>query len=231
MGLLNNAIPFSLIVWGQQHIASGVASILNAATPLFTVLLAHVLTDDERLNAGKLAGVLIGFAGVAVLLGPQALWGGGVQLGAQLLCLLGALSFALAGIFGRRFHAMGVTPLATATGQLTASSVVMLPLALWIDRPWELAVPGAPVVVAVLALAVLSTALAYVLYFRLLASAGATNLLLVTLLIPVGAVALGVALLHEPLLPQHALGMGLIGLGLLCIDGRAGRRAAWRSGR
>ena len=135
MGLLNNVIPFSLIVWGQQHIASGVAAVLNASTPLFTVLLAHVLTDDERLTEGKLAGVLIGFHGVAVMIGADVLGDLGAQGMAQILCLLGALSYALAGVFGRTFRATGISPVGTATGQLIASSAMMLPLAMVVDRP------------------------------------------------------------------------------------------------
>ncbi|NJM92432.1 MAG: DMT family transporter, partial [Rhodospirillaceae bacterium] len=130
MGLLNNAIPFSLIVWGQTHIASGLASILNATTPLFTVLVAHVLTADERLSKGRIVGVLLGLGGVVALIGPQALTGLGKDVVAQLAVLGAALSYAFASIFGRRFKRMGVSPLATATGQLTASSTLMLPVAL-----------------------------------------------------------------------------------------------------
>jgi len=171
MGLMNNALPFSLIVWGQQHIASGVASILNAATPLFTVLLAHVLTRDERMTGGKIAGVLIGFAGVAVMIGAGALRDLGVHVAAQVMCLAAAMSYALAGIYGRRFRAMGVSAMGTATGQLIASSLILLPLMLIIDRPWTLPAPGLAATGALIGLATLSTALAYTLYFRILATA------------------------------------------------------------
>ena len=215
MGLLNNALPFTLIVWGQSHITSGVAAILNASTPLFTVLFAHWLTA-ERLTVGRLAGVLLGLGGVAVMVGG----GLGGQRGAELACLAAAISYALAGLYGRRFRTLGVPPLATAAGQVAASSLVLVPLALVVDRPWTLAAPGVAPIAALLGVALLSTALAYVVYFRLLASAGATNLLLVTLLIPVTAILLGVALLGEALLPRHLGGMALIGLGLAAIDGR-----------
>ncbi len=229
MGLLNNAIPFSLIAWGQTHIASGVASILNAATPLFTVVLAHVLTSDERMTGGRLAGVAIGFAGVAVMIGPDALADLGVHLLAQLMCLAGALSYAFAGIYGRRFHAMGVPPLATATGQVVASSLILLPLALVVDRPWTLPPPSLATLGALVGVAAISTALAYVLYFRILATAGATNLLLVTFLIPVSAILLGTLFLGEVLLPRHLAGMALIGAGLAAIDGRPWRATmSWR---
>ena len=223
MGLMNNALPFSLIVWGQQHIASGVASILNAATPLFTVLLAHVLTRDERMTGGKITGVLIGLAGVAVMIGVGALRDLSVHVAAQLMCLMAAVSYALAGIFGRRFRGMGVSPMATATGQVIASSLILLPLALIVDRPWGLAPPGIAAIGALIGVATLSTALAYTLYFRILATAGATNLLLVTFLVPASATLLGTLILGEVLLVRHMMGMALIGAGLAAIDGRPWR--------
>jgi len=220
MGLLNNVIPFSLIAWGMTHIASGLASILNATTPLFTVLLAHALTRDERLTRPRLAGVLIGFAGVVVLIGPEALHGLGRDVLAQIAILGAACSYGFAGIFGRRFKRMGIPPLATATGQVTASSMLLLPLALFVDRPWALAMPAATVWAAVIGLALLSTALAYVLFFRILAKAGAVNLSLVTFLIPPSAILLGAIVLHESLHATDLLGMALIGCGLIAIDGR-----------
>ncbi|MCA3304420.1 MAG: DMT family transporter [Roseomonas sp.] len=227
MGLLNNAIPFALFVWGQHHIASGLAAILNATTPLFTVLVAHFLTRDEKLSAGKMAGVVLGLLGVILMLGTELLSGLGTGLLAQLACLAAALSYAFAGVFGRRFKRMGVPPLATATGQVTASSLLILPMALVIDQPWLLALPSAHTLAALLGIGVLSTALAYILYFRILAAAGATNLLLVTFLIPISAILLGAFLLDERLDAKHFVGMAMIGLGLALIDGRilAGLRA------
>ncbi len=221
MGVLNNAIPFTLIVWGQTHIASGVASILNASTPLFTVLLAHALTRDERLTPGRIAGVVTGFLGVAVMMGGAALGGAGMAVAAQAACVLAAVSYACASLWGRRFAALGVPPLATAAGQLTASSLILAPLALLVDRPWSLPAPGAAALASLVGVAVLSTALAYVIFFRILARAGATNLSLVTFLIPVSAILLGVGVLGETLLPRHLAGMALIGIGLAAIDGRA----------
>ncbi len=223
MGLLNNVIPFSLIVWGQQYIASGVASILNASTPLFTVILAHVLTSDERMTGGKFAGVLIGFAGVGVMIGSAVLRDLGVHVAAQLTCLAGALSYAFAGIYGRRFRAMDISPLSAATGQVVASSLILLPLMMVADRPWTLPTPSLAAIGALIGVATLSTALAYVLYFRILATAGATNLVLVTFLIPVSAIFLGTLFLGEVLLPRHVAGMALIGIGLAAIDGRPGK--------
>jgi drug/metabolite transporter (DMT)-like permease len=220
MGLLNNAIPFSLIVWGQTHIASGLASILNATTPLFTVLVAHVLTADERLSTNRAAGILIGLAGVIVLIGPQALAGLGEDVLAQLAILGAALSYGFAAIFGRRFKRMGLPPLATAAGQVTASSLMLLPVALLIDRPWSLSAPGLPVWGAIPGLALFSTAFAYVVFFRILASAGAVNLSLVTFLIPISAIVLGALILGERMAATDFVGLALIGLGLAAIDGR-----------
>ncbi len=225
MGLLNNVVPFLLIVWGQTQIASGLAAILNATTPLFTVLVAHGLTADERMTGNKLAGVLIGFAGVVVMVGSSAFSGAESHLTAQIAVLAAALSYACAGVFGRRFSRLGVPPLATAAGQVTASTLLLWPVALVVDRPWTLAMPGASVWAAVLGIAILSTALGYLLYFRLLASAGATNLLLVTFLIPVSAILLGAFVLGERLDLRHYAGMALIGCGLAAIDGRLLRRA------
>lgn len=230
MGLLNNVIPFSLIAWGMIHIASGLASILNATTPLFTVLLAHALTGDERLTRARLAGVLTGLAGVVVLIGPEALQGLGGDVLAQIAVLGAACSYGFAGIFGRRFRRMGIPPLATATGQVTASSILLLPMTLYMDRPWTLAMPGVTVWAAIVGLALLSTALAYVLFFRILAGAGAVNLSLVTFLIPVSAILMGITVLGETLHATDFLGMILIGCGLIAIDGRlpallAARRA------
>lgn len=229
MGLLNNVIPFSLIAWGMTHIASGLASILNATTPLFTVLLAHALTGDERLTRARLAGVLIGLAGAAVLIGPEALRGLGEDVLAQIAVLGAACSYSFAGIFGRRFKRMGIPPLATATGQVTASSILLLPLALFIDRPWTLAMPGVTVWAAIIGLAVVSTALAYALFFRILAGAGAVNLSLVTFLIPVSAILMGVVVLGETLHATDFVGMALIGCGLIAIDGRLPAR--WQARR
>ena len=233
MGALNNAIPFSLIVWGQTAITGGLASIINATTPIFTVLLAHAFTRDEKLSPGRLAGVLLGLAGVAAMIGPEiepgALSGLGGQVWGQVAVVGAALMYACAGVFARRFAAQ--PPLVVATGQLICSSLLILPLALAIDRPWELAPPGAATWGALLGLALPGTALAYIIYFRILATAGATNLLLVTLLVPVSAVLLGMAILGERLDPHHLAGMALIGLGLASIDGRPAAAFAARFGR
>ena len=220
MSFLNNVVPFSLIVWGQQHIASGVASILNATTPLFTMLVAHWFTTDEKINPRRLLGVLTGMGGVGLMMGLDSMESSGFHLLGQSAILLAAFSYGLAGVYGKRFAQLEIPPLATATGQLCASSMILLPLTLWIDQPWTMAMPSIEGMGSLLGIALLSTALAYVIYFRLLKTAGATNLLLVTLLIPVSAIILGVFLLDESLEPQHLSGMAVISLGLLIMDGR-----------
>jgi drug/metabolite transporter (DMT)-like permease len=217
MGVLNNLLPFSLIFWGQLEIAGGLASILIATTPLFTVSLAHFLTRDERSTPSRLAGLLLGVAGIVVMIGPEALRGLGLDLLAQLAVLGAALSYAFAGIYGRRFR--GQPPLVTAAGQVSASTLMMLPVAL-LHAPWDGPLPGATTWAAIFGIAILGTALAYILYFRILASAGATNLLLVTFLIPVSALVLGIGVLGERMAPGHLAGMALIALGLAAIDGR-----------
>ncbi len=230
MGFLNNLVPFSLIVWGQTHIASGLASILNATAPFFTVFVAHFLTSDEPMTGSRLLGVLVGFVGVVAMIGPELLDGIGTNALAQLAVLAAALSYAISGVLGRRFKRLGVPPLLSATGQVSASAVMLAPIALIVDQPWRLPMPGPETWAAVIGLAGLSTALAYILYFRILATAGATNLLLVTFLVPVSAILLGAAFLAERLDPEHILGMAMIGVGLAAIDGRLAKRLARRSG-
>ena len=218
MGALNNLIPFSLIVWGQTEITSGLASILNATTPLFAVLVAHILTSDEKLTSSRLAGVLIGFAGTVLMLGPAALTGLGVELLAQLAILTAALTYSFASIYGRRFK--GLPPMVIACGQVTCSTILLIPIVLLIDRPFDLPPPGLATWSALLGIGIVSTALAYILYFKILALAGATNLMLVTFLIPVSAMLLGVLFLSETVTSLQLAGMALIGTGLACIDGR-----------
>lgn len=220
MGFLNNAVPFTLIVWGETHIGVGLASVLNATTPLCTALVAHGLTEDEKLSTSRIIGLVTGFLGVTVMIGPDMLSGLHATALSQFAILGAALSYACAGVFGRRFRRIGVTPMATATGQVTASTILLAPVALIVDRPWVLPFPPGYTLAAIIALALVSTALAYVIYFRILAVAGATNLLLVTMLIPVTAILLGVLVLSERLQAYQLLGMLVIASGLVIMDGR-----------
>jgi drug/metabolite transporter (DMT)-like permease len=222
MGVLNNVVPFTLIVFGETRISSGLASILNATTPIFTVLAADRLTTTERLTLAKGIGVACGFVGVAVLIGPAALRNlGGGDLVGEAACLLAALSYAFAAIFGRRFR--DIPPLKVATGQITAGTAVLIPLSLIVDRPWTLAPPSEAAWLSLVTIALLCTAVAYTMYFRILATAGATNLLLVAFLLPISALLLGAAFLDETVSLRALAGMALIGLGLAAIDGRMPR--------
>ncbi len=224
LGLGNNALPFALIAWGQTHLAAGLASILNAATPVFAVLVAHVFTAEEKLNRFKIIGTAAGMAGVAWVIGPDLLWGRSkVNVWAEGAVLLAALSYAVSAVFARRVRVLGLGPIDVATGQATAGAIYLVPLALLLDRPWSLPAPSVAVVASVFAIAALCTALAYVVYFRILSGAGATNVLLVTLLAPATSVVLGALFLHERLLERQFLGFGLIAVGLAFIDGRLHR--------
>lgn len=220
IGALNNVIPWSLSVWAQQSLTSSLAAIINAATPLFSVLLAPFFLADERLRANRLAGVVVGFAGVAVLIGPGALGHGAGGVLPELALLSATVAYAFGGIVGRSYARLGLTPLQAAHGQLAASSVMIAPLALIVEQPWTLPLPTLPQIACVLALGVMSTAVAFILFFRILARAGATNALLVTLLVPVTAFLVGAAFLGEKLEPRNFAGLGFIAVGLGLIDGR-----------
>lgn len=220
MGLLNNVVPFSLLSWGQIHITSSLASILNAFTPVFTVLLAHFLTHDEKMTVSKVVGIGLGFCGVVLMIGSSALEGVSFALLGMLACLGAALSYAVAVIYGKRFRQLGVEPMTVATGQVCVSALMMVPVVVVVDRPWTLEVPPIDVVASVVMLGVFSTALAYILFFRILSSGGATNLSLVTLLIPASAMLLGVGILGEQLQGYDLVGLGMIVSGLICMDGR-----------
>lgn len=224
MGMLNNVIPFSLIVWGQTQIPSGLASIFNATTPLFTVVIAGLILSDERLTPAKLAGAVVGLIGTAYMIGPSTLSSLGGDALAQLAIIGSSISYGFASVFGRRFKSMGLAPITTAAGQVTASTVILVPFVLLIDEPFQLPMPGLEIWASLLALAVFSAALAYILYFKILSVAGATNLTLVTFLIPISAILLGYMVLGERLEPSHYIGMAIIGLSLSIIDGRLWKR-------
>ncbi len=222
LAILNNVIPFSLIFAGQTALGAGLASVLNATTPFWTVLLANALTADEKLTWNKVAGILLGIAGTAVMIGPGLVAGIGGPVWAKLALVGASVSYAFALILARRFR--GVPPTVVATAQLTASTVVMIPVVLVTVGTTGLFSASAPVWAAVFGLALLSTAVAYILYFNLVASAGATNASLVTLVVPASAILLGIAFLGESLEAYEMAGIALIALGLVTIDGRLLRR-------
>jgi len=221
LGLLNCSLPFVLIAWAELRIASGLASILNATTPIFMVAVAHWGTDDEKLSAGKAIGIVLGILGVIVLVGPGVLSGGGAIWG-ELAVITASCSYGFGGVYSRRFRDM--SPLQAATGQMTGATVLLIPLSLLIDRPWTLPVPHLNVWAAWLAIALVNTALAYVLYYRMIANVGATYISLVTLLIPPIALLLGAAFLGESVSLQALAGMAIIALGLAATDERLLKR-------
>jgi drug/metabolite transporter (DMT)-like permease len=228
LALLNNVIPFALFGWAQQHIASGLASILNATTPIWGVVVAHIATSDERMTPAKLIGVVIGFVGVATMIGPDLLASGDSLL-PQLACIAASLCYALAGVWARRFKPMGLKPLKVATAQLLVGALIMTPVSLTVSQPW---IGGSPSLAALGAIAVLAlacTALGYVLYFRLIDSAGATNATLVTLLVPPFAILLGALFLGEVLTGGQFMGFAFTALGLAVIDGRLFRAVRRRA--
>lgn len=222
MGALNNLIPFGLIFYGQIEIGAGLAAVINGMSPFWSALIARGV-GVETLPPAKIAGVLVGFTGLAVMIGPAALAGFDASLIAQLAVVGATISYGCAAVFGRRFR--GQPPMVTATGQLTGSTALILPFALLIDAPWTLPTPSTAAISATIALALVSTAWAYILFFRILASAGATNVLLVTLLVPVSAMLLGVAFLGEAITSRELAGIAAIAIGIALIDGRVVDRA------
>jgi drug/metabolite transporter (DMT)-like permease len=217
LGLLNTSIPFVLIAWGETRITSGMASILNATTPIFMVAVAHWGTDDEKLSLGKIAGIVLGIMGVMVLVGPEAFRGAGYLWGA--LAVVGAsCAYGFGGVYSRRFK--DLPPLVAATGQITGGALILLPLSLVVDHPWTLPMPSPPMWAALLAIALVNTALAYVVYFKMVATVGVTYISLVTFLIPIIALLLGALFLGESVTAQALAGMAVIALGLAAIDGR-----------
>lgn len=221
LALLNNVVPFILFGWGTQHIASGLAAILQATTPIFGVMVAHISTADERLTRARLTGVVVGFGGVVTMIGPQLASDGGDHLLAQLACLLASALYALAGVFARRFKAMGVNPMQLAAAQFIAGAVLLAPVALTFGQPLASLPHSWKAWGAVATLAIICSAFAYVVFFRLIERAGATNSLLVTLLVPPVAILVGTLVLGEHLGTNQLLGLAFIGGGLAIIDGRA----------
>lgn len=224
LALLNNVVPFLLFGWGQKHIASGLAAILQATTPIFGVLAAHFLTADEKITPARLIGVVIGFAGVATMIGPQIAGDGGNQLLAQLACLFASLLYALAGIFARRFKALGVAPMELAAAQFVAGAILLAPVALTLGQSLTDLPTSLPAWGAVALLAIVGSAFAYVLFFRLIETAGATNSMLVTLLVPPIAITLGALVFGEVFGLAQIVGLLLIAAGLAVIDGRLLKR-------
>jgi drug/metabolite transporter (DMT)-like permease len=223
LAVINNIVPFTLIIWGQRDIASGVAAIINATVPFFTIIVAHLFTRDEPLATNQLAGVVVALGGIASMVGLDAISGLGRNVIGEVTVLGAALCYGFAGVWGRRLAHH--PPLVTSASQTLLSSAVMLPLALLVDGTAPLAAAsGTSLLVAILGLGLLCTAIAYVLFFEILRSSGAGNVSLVTLIVPVNATLLGTLVLGEPLLLRHIFGMAAVAFGLALIDGRLARR-------
>ncbi len=220
LGTINAALPFILFFWGQTQIDSGLASVLNATTPLWGVVTAHFLTRDEKATPARVIGVLLGIMGIVVLVGTEALGGISGSVLAQLACLAATLSYAFAAIYGRTLSQSTMSPMVVATGQVITAAILMLPVALIVDQPWALASPGWDAWAGAIGLAIPSTAVAYFFYFRLIDRAGASNAMLVAFIMPVVAIILGVVALGETVELKEIAGAALIALGLVAIDGR-----------
>jgi drug/metabolite transporter (DMT)-like permease len=220
LGAINAALPFILFFWGQTQIDSGLASVLNATTPLWGVATAHFLTRDEKATPGRIIGVLLGIAGIIVMVGTEALDGINSSVLAQLACLAATLCYAFAAIYGRTLSQSTMSPMVVATGQVITAAILMLPVAIIMDHPWTLTTPGWDAWAGAIGLAIPSTAIAYFYYFRLIDRAGASNAMLVAFIMPVIAIILGVAALGETVELKEIAGAALIALGLIAIDGR-----------
>lgn len=218
LAILNNIIPFSLIFAGQTQLGAGIAAVLNSTTPFWTILLANAMTADEKITWNKIFGVALGVIGTAVMIGPDLFSGFAGPVWPKLALIAASVSYGFALMVARRFRA--VPPTVVATAQLTCSTITMIPVVLLVEGPAGLFDASAHVWAAVICLALMSTAFAYILFFNLVASAGATNASLVTLIVPVSAILLGAAFLGERLQTVEIAGIVLIGLGLLTIDGR-----------
>jgi len=217
IGLINNAVPFSLISFGQTEITGSLASIINATTPIMTALVAHRLTTDERLSTNKILGIGFGFSGVLVLFGPVAMEGGASLLG-MTAGLTATICYAFGSVYSKRLK--DNAPLVNATGQVLYGTFWMVPIVIIVDQPWTIPMPGLAPWLAVFAIGLLSTTLAFYIYFRVLKTAGASNVVLVTFLVPVSASGLGIVFLGEVLALQHVIAYLLIVSGLAIIDGR-----------
>jgi drug/metabolite transporter (DMT)-like permease len=218
LALLNNVIPFSLIFLGQTELGAGLASVFYATTPFWTIIVANLLTEDEKFSWNKGLGILLGILGTLIMVGPGIVEGLSGSNWAKLAVVGASISYAFAVIYAKRFRNIPSPVIATA--QLSCSTVIMLPIVLFAVGFHGTFDASANVWAAVLGLGLVSTALGFILYFNILASSGATNASLVTLVVPVSAILLGTLFLGEQLKLFEFLGMAMIGLGLITIDGR-----------
>jgi len=218
MALLQNAIPFVLFAWGEQYIDSALAAILNGTTPLFTLILAHFFINDDRLTPAKLVGTLVGFGGLALLIAPSLLGGVQATVWGLLGVTLAAACYGVAIIYSNK-NLRGLPPLVAPTAQLLLAALFLLPFSLILEQPYLLPLPSWPALGSLVALAVFGTALAFVIYYRLLERISATYLSMVTYLVPVFGVILGIVVLDERLDWHTYLGCALILVGVMIVNG------------
>ncbi len=224
IGLMNNAIPFLLIAWGEQRISSGLASVLNSSMPLFTVLFAHFLTHDDRITPAKAIGVLIGFAGVAVVIAPGAADLSG-ELPGSLAIVAASAAYAIATVFVRKTLTGATDPIATGAAQLVTAFAWLAPLVWTTGATARLNAIPMDAVLAVIALGLLGTGLAYLIYYLLIQRAKASQMSLVTYLLPVTALVYGAVFLGEEITGYALAGFGLIVSGILLVNADVVRRA------
>jgi drug/metabolite transporter (DMT)-like permease len=217
IGVAGTLLPWLLITWGEQHISSGLASILNATTPLFSILLAYVWTREEQLSPLRTAGVLLGFVGVVVAVGPDDLNLASAGTQGELAVLGAAALYGVAAIYGRRAF-RGMPPLVPATGQMITGSIALVPIALLVDGP-PTSAPTAAAIGGVVGLTLIGTVFAYILYYWLLERLGAARASMVTYLLPPFALLYGWLWLSEPLHANTLLGLGLVVAGILVANG------------
>lgn len=223
LAAFNQLIPFSLITWGQSHIPSAVASIVNAAGPIITLVMAHYMTRDDRMNGQRASGVVIGFAGMGIMIGAGAMQALNASIAAQLACVLASFSYAFGSITARKFSRDNIKPTELVAAQSVVAGIILLPLVLVVDRPWTLPMPSSGTWLSLLGLGLLSSTIGHLIFFRLLATAGATNLSLVSYFMPITAISLGVLFLGDVLEPRHIAGLCIIVCGLAIMDGRPWR--------
>lgn len=216
LGIFNNFVPFSLIVWGQQFIEGGEASIINAAAPLFSAILGQFIRGGEKLTKNRIIGLIVGWFGVFLLVGQSGSLEAGNILYGRLAVLGASLCYALGALYGKRFN---FPPIVLSAGMLSAAAIYLLPFVIFIDKPWGINIETGTLL-SMISISLFSTALAYLIYFKLLVRVGATNLLLVTFLIPLTALILGLLFLGETPGWRAYLGFGIITAGLLIVDGR-----------
>jgi drug/metabolite transporter (DMT)-like permease len=230
IAVTGNILPFAFITWGEVVIDSGLAAILMAVMPLSSLILAHFFTRDERLTPAKLAGVLVGFVGIVVLVGPGVLAGLGLEVFAQIVVAGGAICYAISNVYTRVSGVVTLPAAVTSAGVLLCAAVLSIPLSLLVDRPWDLA-PNTDSILALLVLALVCTSFAYLILFRLIAATGATFVAFINYLVPVFGVIAGALLLRETIQPGALAGLALIlsGIAISRIDLRRNRQGSGNS--